>query len=169
MREFSDDPAWTKMWPFLFQDEQSQWFAYLRDNSTPDPKSFTSPSFNVEEWFGTATINKDAFRSFIVRLLHDKSPCGRILGGPGSYWLDQRLSIHRAYGYTVAAPSGLEIADKAFRTCDFYAWLLSNRIEGAPIFQLYWPETERDGALSALEKMLQKTGTRLKTRPFQER
>jgi hypothetical protein len=169
MSEFPDDPAWRGMWSFLFEDEQSQWFQFFRNISTPDPKGMASPHFGVEEWFGTPIINEDAFRNFVVRLLHDKSVCGKIAGGSGGYWLDQRLSTDRAYGYTVAAPNGLEIAGKEFRTCDFYAWLLSNRVEGAPVFHLYWPENERTAAISALEKLLQAKDVSLKTQPFQER
>jgi hypothetical protein len=128
-------------------------------------------TINIGEYFGTPFINKVPFRKFVIPLLHDKSACGKIVGEAAhGYWLDQRLSTMRRYGYTVDAPQdGSEINGKEFRTCDLYAWLLSNRIEGAPAFQLYWPESKRDEAITAIEKMLQSNNGSFKTRPFQER
>ena len=75
----------------------------------------------------------------------------------------------RRFGYTVQSPEdGSEINGKEFRTCDLYAWLLSNRIESAPAFQLFWPESKRDEAIAAIEKFLDSNSS-LKTQPFQER
>jgi hypothetical protein len=169
LKQFPSDPAWAEVWGFLFDDEQSPWFIFLRKISSPDPARMSSPWFAIEEFFGTPIINNGPFRTFVIRLLRDKSPCGKIGGVSGGYWLDQRLSTERAFAYTVQPPNGgPEIAGKPFRTCDFYAWLLSNRIKGAPVFQLYWPEDKRDAAISALEKMLGPNSGPLKTRPFQE-
>lgn len=169
--KFPDDPTWTEVWKCLFDDGQSAWFNYLCKQSTPDPTSYSSPSYNVGEYFGTALINKIPFRKFVLRLLHDKSACGKIVGdATHGYWLDQRLSTMRRYGYTVQAPeTGLEINGKEFRNCDFYAWLLSYRINGAPAFELYWPEDKRNEAILAIEKMLSANSTTFKSRPFQER
>jgi hypothetical protein len=171
LKQFPDAPAWKGAWELLFDDERSAWFNYLRKQSTPDPTSFSSPSFNVGEYFGTPFINKGPFRKFVIRLLHDKSACGKIVGEAAhGYWLDQRLSTMRHYGYTVQAPEdGSEINGKEFRTCDLYAWLLSNRIEGAPAFQLYWSESKRDEAISAIEKMLEEHSGPFKLHAFQER
>lgn len=168
LREFPEDPAWDELWPFLFQDEQSQWYKFLRSISTPDPRRMSSPRFGIEELFNTPIINQPPFQSFVDRLLQDKSPCGTILASGATYWLDQRLSTARPYGYVVQGPEGVDIGGRAFRACDFYAWLLSNRLVGAPAFQLYWPEEERDTALSALEKWLKANTSGIKTRPFQE-
>jgi hypothetical protein len=141
IKEFPEDPAWADTWRFLFQIENSQWFAFFRTISTPDPKGMSSPRFGIEEFFGSPIINKTEFRSFVIQLLRDKSHCGKIVGSSKhGYWLDQRLSTARPYGCTVQSPDDEEIDSKEFRTCDFYAWLLSNRIEGAPAFELYWPE-----------------------------
>jgi hypothetical protein len=171
LKRFPNSLAWKGTWELLFDDEQSAWFNYLRKQSTPDPTSFSSPSFNVSEYFGTPFINKIPFRKFVIRLLHDKSACGKIVGEAAhGYWLDQHLSAMRRFGYTVQSPEdGSEINGKEFRTCDLYAWLLSNRIEGAPAFQLYWPEPKRDEVISAIEKMLELNSGPFKTHPFQER
>jgi hypothetical protein len=171
LKRSPDSPAWKATWELLFDDEQSAWFNYLCKQSTPDPKSYSSPTINIGEYFGTPFINKGPFRKFVIRLLHDKSACGKIVGEAAhGYWLDQRLSTMRHYGYTTDSPKdGSEINGKEFRTCDLYAWLLSNRIEGAPAFQLYWPESKRDEALLAIEKMLESNNGSFKTRPFQER
>jgi hypothetical protein len=129
----------------------------------------SSPGFSIEEFFGTPIINNDSFRKFVIRVLHDRSVCGKIAGGTGGYWLDQQLSTDRLYGYTMQPPPGTpNVAGRSFRTCDFYAWLLSNRIEGAPAFQLFWPDDQKDTALAVLEKMLTDNKSRLQTRPFQE-
>ena len=170
LKRFPNSPAWNGTWELLFDDEQSAWFNYLRKQSTPDPKSYSSPTFNVSEYFGTSFINKVPFRKFVIRLLHDKSACGKIVGEAAhGYWLDQRLSTMRRFGYTVQSPEdGSEINGKEFRTCDLYAWLLSNRIESAPAFQLFWPESKRDEAIAAIEKFLDSNSS-LKTQPFQER
>jgi hypothetical protein len=171
LKQFPDDPAWREVWKILFDDEQSAWFGYLRQQSKLDPTRMSSPLFNVDEYFGTPFINKIPFRKFANRLLHDKSACGKIVGEAAhGYWLDQQLSTMRHYGYAVDSPKdGSEINGKQFRICDFYAWLLSNRIEGAPAFQLYWPESKRDETIAALEKMLETNNGDFKTRSFQER
>jgi len=171
LKQFPDAPAWKGVWALLFDDEQSAWFNYLRQQSKLDSTRMSSPLFNVDEYFGTPFINKIPFRKFIVRLLHDKSACGKIVGEAAhGYWLDQQLSIMRRYGYTVESPNdGSEINGKEFRICDFYAWLISNRVEGAPAFQLYWSESKRDEAISAIEKMLKSNSSPFKPHPFQER
>jgi hypothetical protein len=171
LKKFPDSPAWDGVWKLVFDDEQSAWFNYLRIQSTPDPKNYSSPTINLCEYFGTPFINKIPFRKFIVRLLHDKSACGKIVGEAAhGYWLDQRLSTMRQYGYAVEGPKdGAEIHGQEYRTCDLYAWLLSNRIEGAPLFQLYWSDSKRDEAIAAIEKFLESNGSILNAHPFQER
>ena len=42
-------------------------------------------------------------------------------------------------------PAGVELA---FRACDYIAWKLSG-LEGAPEFELYWPQARRDAAVAA--------------------
>jgi hypothetical protein len=169
--KFPNSPAWTGVWEMLFDDEKSAWFNYLLKENTPDQKRMSSSEFNVEGFFGTPAINNSSFRKFVIRLLHENSACGRIVGEAAhGYWLDQRLSVRRRYGYTVEPPQdGSEINGKEFRACDFYAWLLSNKIEGAPVFQIYWPESKRDEAIAAIEKKLESKDESFKTRPFQER
>ncbi|MCW5552447.1 MAG: hypothetical protein KIS67_09805 [Verrucomicrobiae bacterium] len=169
IREYPNDPAWADMWSFMFQNERSQWFTFFRRISTPDPKRMSSPRFGIEEFFGSPIINKTEFRSFVIRLLRDESHCGKIVGSAkNGYWLDQRLSTARPYGYTVESSNDEEIDGKEFRTCDFYAWLISNRIEGAPAFQLYWPEDQRNAGISALKRMLKAKSGPFKTRRFQD-
>ncbi len=171
VKQFSEAQAWTKVWTYLFDDEQSVWFNYLQQQSTPNSTSMSSPTINVGEYFGTQFINKIPFRKFVAQLLHDKSACGKIVGETAhGYWLDERLSIMRPYGFTVPSPAdGSDIDGKKFRTCDFYAWLFSNRIEDASAFQLYWNEATRDNAIIAIEKKLDSNTEIFKTRPFQER
>ena len=168
LREFPTDSAWRSVWKFLFDEKNSPWFKFLLTNSSPDPRGMSAPFFNLEEFFGTPIINNSLFRKFVVRLLNDKSPCGKIMGDSGGYWLTEQISISRQFGYTVSPPpDGENIDGTAFRTCDFYAWLLSNRISGAPVFQLYWPEEQRDRAILELTRMLSNNGP-FKTQPFQE-
>ena len=169
LARFPDSPAWTALWGILFDDEKSAWFNYLLEQNRPDPKRMGAPALNVEVFFGTPVINNGSFRRFVIRLLQEKSACGKIIGEAGhGYWLDQRLSVLRRFGYTVEAPmNGSEINGKEFRTCDFYAWLLSNRVKGAPEFQLYWPETKRDTAIEMLRQLLAERSS-FNTHPFQE-
>ena len=169
LARFPYSPAWTGLWEVLFDDEKSAWFNYLLEQNKPDPKRMSSPSLNVEVFFGTPVINSGRFRKFAVRLLQEKSACGKIVGEAAhGYWLDQRLSVMRRFGYTVEGPKDRsEINGKEFRTCDFYAWLLSNRIKDAPEFQLYWPEAKRDGAIEMLRQMLAERSA-FNTQPFQE-
>jgi hypothetical protein len=169
LRQFPASAGWGGTWKSLFEDEQSPWFQFFQKTSSPDPQRMSSPGFSIEEFFGTPIINNDSFRKFVIRVLHDRSVCGKIAGGTGGYWLDQQLSTDRLYGYTMQPPPGTpNVAGRSFRTCDFYAWLLSNRIEGAPAFQLFWPDDQKDTALAVLEKMLTDNKSRLQTRPFQE-
>jgi hypothetical protein len=169
LAKFPDSPAWTGLWEVLFDDEKSAWFNYLLEQNRPDPKRMSSPSLNVQVFFGTPVINNGRFRKFAVRLLREKSACGKIVGEAAhGYWLDQRLSVMRRFGYTVEGPKdGSEINGKQFRTCDLYAWLLSHRIKDAPEFQLYWPEAKRDGAIEMLRQMLADRSA-FNTQPFQE-
>jgi hypothetical protein len=169
LARFSDSLAWTGLWELLFDDEKSVWFSYLFEQNRPDPKRMSAPALNVEVFFGTPIINNGSFRKFVIRLLQEKSACGKIIGEAAhGYWLDQRLSVFRRFGYTVNGPKdGSEINGKEFRTCDFYAWLLSSRVKGAPEFQPYWPEAKRDSAIEMLRQMLAERGA-FDTRPFQE-
>jgi hypothetical protein len=168
LARFPDSPAWTGLWEVLFDDEKSAWFNYLLEQNRPDLKRMSSPSLNVEVFFGTQIINNGRFRKFAVRLLQEKSACGRIVGEAAhGYWLDQRLSVMRLYGTVEGPKDGSEINGKEFRTCDFYAWLLSNRVKGSPEFQLYWPEAKRDRAIEMLRQMLAERGA-FTTQPFQE-
>lgn len=169
LAKFPGSPAWTGLWEFLFDDEKSAWFNYLFEQNRLDPKRMGAPALNVEVFFGTPVINNSSFRRFVDRLLQEKAACGKIIGEAAhGYWLDQQLSVWRRFGYTVEAPKdGSEINGKEFRTCDFYAWLLSNRVKGAPEFQLYWPEAKRDRAIEMLRQMLAE-GSPFNTQPFQE-
>jgi len=169
LREFPEDPAWKELWGFLFEEEQSPWFGYVRKSSLPDPTRMSTPYFSVETWFATPVINNSSFRKFILSLLREKSRCGTLAGGSETYWLRQDLSTLRRYGYQFAVPANSpNLNGKEFRTCDFYAWLLADRIQGAPAFELYWPVQKRDGAIKDLERLLQPGSGPLKTQPFQE-
>jgi hypothetical protein len=70
----------------------------------------------------------------------------------------------------MSTPNGVsaekEIDGKRFRVCDRYALLLTQMVEGAPPFQIYWPETQRDDAIPAFEKLLEPNSRPLKTHPF---
>jgi hypothetical protein len=169
LARFPGSPAWAGLWEILFDDEKSVWCSYLFEQNRPDPKRMSTPALNVEVFFGTPVINSGSFRRFVIRLLRERSACGKIIGEAAhGYWLDQRLSVLRRFGYTVEAPKdGSEINGKEFRTCDLYAWLLSHRVKGAPEFQLYWPEVKRDGAIEMLRQMLTERNA-FKTQPFQE-
>jgi hypothetical protein len=162
--KFPDSPAWDGVWEALFDDEKSPWFNALFKHTA------SGTFFNVDKYFGTPFINKRPFRNCVLRLLQDKAPGGKLVGDATHGWyLDQQLAAMRQYGLTVPAPANAaEAKSSEFRACDLYAWLLSNRIEGAPEFQLYWPEARRDETISALERMLKTAGATVKTRPFQE-
>ena len=161
--------AWKKTWPMLFEDTHSPWFQYLLKENTPDPKRMRSPALNMEVYFDTPAINNLSFRKFVIRLLQVQLPCGKIVGDPvHGYWLDQQFSTHRRFGFTVDVPADKkEINGIAFRACDFYAWLLSNRVETMPAFQLYWPEAEKDKAIARMMVLLQNNQSAFKTHSFQ--
>lgn len=169
LAEFPNDSAWNPVWKPLFGDENSPWNHLLWKFSRRETNDWSSHSFNVEEFFATPVINNSEFRSFVIRLLHETLPGGKIMGDKGGYWLDQRLSTNRRFGYTLQAPdSAIDLNGISFRTCDFYAWLLSNRIVGAPEFQLYWSQEKKDSALVSLEHLLLEKSKLLDTRAFQE-
>jgi hypothetical protein len=169
LAEFPDDAAWNPVWKTLFEDENSSWYRLLWKFSCRETNDWTSHYFNVEEFFATPIINHPEFRSFVVRLLHEMSPGGKIIGDKGGYWLNQDLSTNRRFGYTVETPyPAADLNGISFRTCDFYAWLLSNRIVGAPEFQLYWPEARKDAAIDSLERLLLEKDKPLNTREFQK-
>lgn len=169
LAKYPEVAGWDDIPKLVFNDAGSVWCNYLFKENIPDPKRMSSPSLNVETFFDTALINNSSFREFIIRLLREKSPVGKIVGETAhGYWLDQHLSVNRRYGYTVDAPKdGTEINGKTFRTCDLYAWLLSKRIDGAPSFELYWPEERRNEAISAIIKLLNRKDSQLQTHHFQ--
>lgn len=169
LAQYPEAAGWGDIPELVFNDRGSVWCNYLFKEQLPDPKRMNSPSLNVEVFFDSPLINNAHFREFIIRLLHEKSPAGKIVGGPAhGYWLNQKLSTNRRYGYTVDAPKdGADINGKAFRTCDLYAWLLSKRIDGAPAFELYWPEEQRDQSISAIIALLKQKRSHLQTHHFQ--
>lgn len=163
LKAFPTNAAWSDIWEFIFEDKQSRWFDCLRRKSSPGRKE--QSTFDVDQFFGTPIINNRHFRKFVLGLLADRSLAGTIQGG----WLRQDLSIHRQYGYTVTLPSdGTNYTGAEFRTCDFYAWLLSHRLKGTPVFELYWPEPKRNETIEALASLLQPESPPLQTQPFQE-
>jgi hypothetical protein len=169
LAEFADDPAWNPVWKTIFEDENSSWNRLLWTFSRRETNDWSSHGFNVEEFFATPVINRPEFRSFVIRLLHETSPGGKIMGDKGGYWLHQDLSTNRRFGYTLETPyPDDDLNGISFRTCDFYAWLISNRIVGAPEFQLYWPEARKDAALASLERLLLEKDKPLNTREFQK-
>jgi hypothetical protein len=53
-------------------------------------------------------------------------------------------------------PAGSTVS---FRLCDLFAERLS-RLDGAPRFEIYWPEAKRDGAVAAIGAFLDRFGAR---------
>ncbi len=117
-------------------------------------------SFSGEELTASPLVSLPAFRQQLQRNLLDLKVVGTIVVK------DYQVSIKRANG---SRGTGLRYyrdpllpktdTPQDFRVCDLYAQQTA-QLEGAPLFELYWPEAVRDEALIKVRKFVEHWGPR---------
>jgi len=125
----------------------------------------------VGSWFelyGSPLVNVPAFRGLLKRKLADR-------GEFGTATLDARgtsINVRHKFGgmgRVVAPPADPENPRYRepipVRVADLVAWRIS-AIRGAPSFQLYWPEAERDAQLAKIVAFLDAYGNAYGERSF---
>lgn len=108
-------------------------------------------------------LTMDAYRSAVLGLLSDRRPVGEtwIQGDQMKFELDAGGS--GGFGPRKEAAGSARPADgvrTTLRKCDLLGLSLTN-FDGAPSFQPYWPEDERDRAIIALKGFIEENAQRL--------
>src|SRR5262249_53561702 len=126
--------------------------ALFADRRSPWAERFLRAS-NTYELLETPMLALPGFRARLLLELGDKRRAGVLKIGPdGTYSGGAGI---RPSGPFAPKPG----TDVVFRVCDFYAHLLSP-YDGAPAFELYWPEAERDRGVAAVAAYLKQYGHR---------
>ncbi|MEO6052572.1 MAG: hypothetical protein ABIP97_01025, partial [Chthoniobacterales bacterium] len=106
-------------------------------------------------------IGMPAFQKELFRGLNDKSTAGSIIlkknqNESVSIDADESSIARTSYYLTDPFASAIGLISY-FRMCDLYAYEISQS-EGAPKFQLYWPEKKRNAAVAECIRFLKKYG-----------
>lgn len=119
--------------------------------------------FQPQRLAATPLLGVSAFREQLLRNLRDTTVAGTIAVKNGSVSLTQP---GRAGGAAITNRTDPHLpktdAPHNVRECDLFAWFLSF-VEGAPRFELYWPEEVRDQALIRCREFLEHWGPRFGT------
>ena len=128
----------------LFVDPKSPWLPLV-------PREKSRNMFVLANEIATPLACIPEFRETLVAGLADTASAGtarRLEQGGVEYSVGSggRGSVGRGMRVVESdVPAGVDVA---FRACDYIAWRLS-ALEGAPEFELYWPQARRDAAVAA--------------------
>jgi hypothetical protein len=148
------DPVIQKAAEKIFANKDSPWIPLSRIEDLGD--LLTRP-----------LIGLAAFRQEAIQGLGDKSPAGTVKlydNGNASYLLTgeyQDVTVPPYKDDPLAPASGSVVT---FRLCDYYAYQLS-RVDCFPQIELYWPQVERNAAIAACRKLLERYGDAFQARP----
>jgi hypothetical protein len=135
----------------LFNGKDSPWNPVHRAPPKGNP-------FQAERLASTPLLGVPAFREQLLRNLRNVDNAGTVSVKDG------RVSLE-----TPGRSGGTAISDRTdphlpktdarqdVRVCDLYGWHLS-LVDGAPRFELYWPEDIRDQALARSREFLERWG-----------
>jgi len=152
---YRDHPGMEAAAERLFDNPQSPWLPLLRLREGHFPVS------GVFGLTGTSALRLAGFRKAVLKELDNKERAGTI-------------HLSKEGGVTVKPPDyelgSLNYSDpelpakdveSEFRGCDYFAWKISEDIEGAPRCELYWDKKRRDAAVENCKEFLQRYGDRL--------
>jgi hypothetical protein len=148
-----DNPKLAELAHWLFLDKDSPW----------QPLHALKP-LDSEQILISPLVGVAAFRELYRRELADKSPIGtQVTTGASQSISLSRLRMGFASGYKPDVDVPASGKSEPLAVCDFYACQLS-RFEGAPRFELYWPETRRAAVRAELAKFLDRWGDAFRDR-----
>jgi hypothetical protein len=147
-----DHPALASAARWLFNDPTSPWVPLL-----PEVRGELAPSF--QNLFASSLIVVAGFREGVLAGLADQAPLGTIVRvNSGS--IERRIKNvpTTTSGIGTLELEGVAIgAEHPFRRCDYLASHILD-LEGAPRFDLFWPESSRDEGLAAIVAYLKRFG-----------
>jgi hypothetical protein len=149
-----DDPTLAAAAAWLFEDPQSPWVRLIRSEQS-------GQKLGVVNLFATPMVEVPAFRKMVLAALEDDSPAGTAqVESNGSVIIDLSggPTISRSGRHNDSAVPARSTTVR-IRMCDYYAWELAT-LEGAPAFDLSWPESRRDNALISIADFLRRKGPR---------
>lgn len=155
MWRYANDPLMIKAAARMFEQEGSLWLPLIDANK--------ERSFNIARLLDSPMLNVRSFRERVLEALADTSVVGTLRPRHTETGDRYDLTVENSFmavlvdGTNVASASFQVPADDAraalsseplsIRVCDVYAYRL-RRLEGAPRFEIYWTEGERDRALA---------------------
>lgn len=125
------------------------------------------------ELVASPLVGVPAFRELLHKQLEDRTPLGTATLDPERATVAMQLSIgmeKRGLSTPVAPKQAHLRQPQSVRVCDLTAWRLSS-LPGAPAFEPYWSEQERNAAMLRLGKFIDQWGNafrdrRLPSTPF---
>lgn len=147
---FPDEPEMGRVADRVFDSRDSRWLP-LFDQL---PRAFAG------ELFRSPLISVSAFRRRVQHLLDSHEIVGNCIVDKNAGNLEYRIgSIGRSTMmrnvYDLLAPSERQSSD--IRMCDIVAFYLSS-IDGTPVFELYWPNENKDRVIGELSAFIDSWG-----------
>ncbi|MHB9023161.1 MAG: hypothetical protein ACYC7E_03165 [Armatimonadota bacterium] len=154
-----DEPTMRETAAWLFTDPGSLW-------AKPDNYKIIFSGFSP---LGQSPIlGVVSFREYLLKGLADTTAIGAATLRADGRSLDIRYATGSGSGSQIDSKDThiLPKAGEAFpvRICDLVAWHLSS-VEGMPDCQVYWPEKDRDEAITAIAAFLQQYGEHYRYNP----
>ena len=156
------DPVLAGAAEWLFNDPRSAWvplFAKGRNGS----------GYQQAELISSPLVAVPGFRRMLLRMLDDRAVAGSChldREGGLQYKMEAGWSGGRGTGGVDPQAPTFDV-EVSFRVADYYASELAS-LEGAPPFQLYWPEASRDAGLAAIKAYLARFADRFAASPAGE-
>jgi hypothetical protein len=149
-----DDPTLAATAAWLFGNPQSAWVPLI------GPKG-PRRSYEIVKLIASPMVEVPAFRKMLALALDDRSPVGNAeIGDNGSVKVDVEGGFSTSgigpKNDRDAPPRGTKVP---IRLCDIFAWQLA-ALDGAPAFNLCWPEPKRNAVLAAMADFLRRKDAR---------
>ena len=177
---YADEPAIREAARRLFNDPQSPWTALLRA-----PGHRTTNMFQNADFFTTPLVRSAGYRDGVIAAMTTRTEMGTVRRSEmtstvqgfdrNGRELERKTVRHEDEarieyetrdgnrGGFIASAADLQGVEpnqnRPFRVCDYIAWQLS-ALEGAPRFELYWPEARRNRGVQACAAYLKQYGDR---------
>jgi hypothetical protein len=144
----------------LFADKGSPWLPLFRHEGTEDRLVCGSTELPA-----SPLLALPAFRKAVLAELGNKGGRGAVVVRRDGAWSYLLEGIESVTCPSPIDPGNPEIpkqgAKGTFRICDFVAYHIAGKIDGAPRCELYWPEKQRDAAVAACAEFLKRYGDHL--------
>jgi hypothetical protein len=151
-----DDADVQKGAEWLFSDKESPWIATA---SQPAPQRFAT----LGDLVSSPLIGLKAFQNSVRANLKEKSDVGTVEVLEGHPQIKFHSGEQAGFGLTDSKnPLVPKPGEKrSVRVCDWYAFHLS-RLQGSPVFELFWPLEKKDAAIEEFAQFVQAWGDRFR-------